>query len=106
MDHGKILALGTPAALKQSVGADTVVTVKTTGDAGQLAELLTRDVAGVTRTRQVDGGVELHTQGSDRLVPRIVLSAERGGFDLVDLSISEPSLETVFINLTGKELRD
>ena len=34
MDHGKILALGTPAALKQSVGADTVVTVKTTGDAG------------------------------------------------------------------------
>ena len=106
MDHGKILALGTPAALKQSVGADTVVTVKTTGDAGQLAELLTRDVAGVTRTRQVDGGVELHMQGSDRLVPRIVLAAERGGFDLVDLSISEPSLETVFINLTGKELRD
>src|ERR1022692_116139 len=40
MDHGKILALDTPAALKQSVGADTVVTVKTTGDAGQLAELL------------------------------------------------------------------
>jgi ABC-2 type transport system ATP-binding protein len=106
MDHGKILALDTPAALKQSVGADTVVTVKTTGDAGQLAELLTRDVEGVTRTRKVDGGVELHMQGNDRLVPRIVLSAERGGFDLVDLSISEPSLETVFINLTGKELRD
>jgi ABC-2 type transport system ATP-binding protein len=106
MDHGRILALDTPAALKQSVGADTVVTVKTTGDAGQLAELLTRDVDGVTRTRKVDGGVELHMQGNDRLVPRIVLSAERGGFDLVDLSISEPSLETVFINLTGKELRD
>src|SRR5450755_423481 len=106
MDHGKILALDTPAALKQSVGADTVVTVKTTGDAGQLADLLTRDVAGVTRTRKVDNGVELHMQGNDRLVPRIVLSAERGGFDLVDLSISEPSLETVFIHLTGKELRD
>jgi ABC-2 type transport system ATP-binding protein len=106
MDHGRILALDTPAALKQSIGADTVVTVKTPGDAGGLAELLTRDVAGVTRTRRVDGGLELHVQGSDRLVPRIVLSAERGGFDLVDLSISEPSLETVFINLTGKELRD
>ena len=50
--------------------------------------------------------VELHVQGSDRLVPRIVTAAERGGFDLVDLSVSEPSLETVFINLTGKELRD
>ena len=106
MDHGRILALDTPAALKQSVGADTVVTVKTTGDTGQLAELLTRDVEGVTRTRRLDGGLQLHMQGSDRLVPRIVLSAERGGFDLVDLSISEPSLETVFINLTGKELRD
>jgi ABC-2 type transport system ATP-binding protein len=106
MDHGRILALDTPAALKQSVGADTVVTVKTGGDIDSLAELLTRDVAGVTRTRHADGGLELHVQGSDRLVPRIVLAAERGGFDLVDLSISEPSLETVFINLTGKELRD
>jgi ABC-2 type transport system ATP-binding protein len=106
MDHGKILALDTPAALKQSVGADTVVTVKAGGDISQLAELLTRDVEGVTRTRPADGGLQLHVQGSDRLVPRIVLAAERGGFDLVDLSISEPSLETVFINLTGKELRD
>ena len=106
MDHGRILALDTPAALKQSVGADTVVTLKTAGDTGRLAELLRQDVDGVTRTRPVDGGVELHMQGSDRLVPRIVLAAERGGFDLVDLSISEPSLETVFINLTGKELRD
>src|ERR1035441_3625049 len=106
MDHGRILALDTPASLKQSVGADTVVTVKTTGDADGLAELLTHDVAGVTRTRTVDGGLQLHMQGSDRLVPRVVLAAERGGFDLVDLSIAEPSLETVFINLTGKELRD
>jgi len=106
MDHGKILALDTPAALKQSIGADTVVTVKATGDTDRLAELLAREVEGVTRTRRVDGGIELHVQGSDRLVPRVVTAAERGGFDLVDLSVSEPSLETVFINLTGKELRD
>ncbi len=106
MDHGRILALGTPDALKQSIGADTVVTVKTTGDTGRLAELLAGQVAGVTRTRRVDGGLQLHVQGGDRLIPRIVLSAERGGFDLVDLSVAEPSLETVFINLTGRELRD
>jgi ABC-2 type transport system ATP-binding protein len=106
MDHGKILALDTPAALKQSIGADTVVTVKATGDTGRLAELLAGQVEGITRTRRLDGGVELHVQGGDRLVPRIVMAAERGGFDLVDLSVSEPSLETVFINLTGKELRD
>ena len=105
MDHGKILALDTPAALKQSIGADTVVTVKATGDAGRLAETLAADVDGITRTRIVDGGVQLHVQGSDRLIPRIVTAAEHDGFDLADLSVSEPSLETVFINLTGKELR-
>jgi ABC-2 type transport system ATP-binding protein len=106
MDHGVILALDTPAALKQSIGADTVVTVKATGDVDRLGELLAREVAGVTRTRRVDGGIELHVQGADRLVPRVAAAAEHGGFDLVDLSVAEPSLETVFINLTGKELRD
>ncbi len=106
MDHGKILALDTPAALRQSIGADTIVSVKTTGDAERLAELLSQQLDGVTRTRVTDGLVQLHLTGNDRLVPRVVLAAEQGGFDLVDVSISEPSLETVFINLTGKELRD
>jgi ABC-2 type transport system ATP-binding protein len=44
--------------------------------------------------------------GAERLVPRVVSVAESGGFDLVDISVAEPSLETVFIHLTGKELRD
>jgi ABC-2 type transport system ATP-binding protein len=106
MDHGKILALDTPAALKQSIGADTVVTVRASGDTATLARALTAGVEGVTRTRPADGGLELHVQGRDRLIPRIVLAAERAGIDLADLSVTEPSLETVFINLTGKELRD
>jgi len=106
MDHGRILALDTPAALKEGIGADTIVTVKTTGDPARLAELLGRDVEGVTRTRVAGDRVELHMQAGDRLVPRIVLSAEGNGFDLSDVSIAEPSLETVFINLTGKELRE
>jgi ABC-2 type transport system ATP-binding protein len=106
MDHGKILALDTPDALKQSVGADTIITVNASGDAQALAALLSSELGGVTRTRVVDGGVELHVKGADRLVPRVVDAAESGGFDVVDLSVSEPSLETVFINLTGKELRD
>jgi len=106
MDHGKILAMDTPAALKQSIDADTIVTVKTTGDPSRLAERLLRDVDGVRRSRVADGSVELHMQGDDRVVPRLVLAAEQDGYNLIDLSISEPSLETVFINLTGKELRD
>src|SRR5579863_2898362 len=95
MDHGKILALGTPAALKLSIGADTIVTMKAAGDLDKLAELLTASLDGVKRTRVADGALELHVTGSERLVPRVVVAAERGGFDLVDLSVSEPSLETV-----------
>src|SRR6201986_3266735 len=62
MDHGKILALDTPAGLKQSVGADTIVTLKATGDQPALASALEQHVEGVTRTRVIDGGVELHVK--------------------------------------------
>ncbi|HXW58488.1 MAG TPA: ATP-binding cassette domain-containing protein [Solirubrobacteraceae bacterium] len=106
MDHGRILALDTPEALKRSVGADTIVTVKAAGEGEALARLLARELPEVTRTRTIEGGVELHVKGAQRLVPRLVSAAEGGGFDLADLSVSEPSLETVFISLTGKELRD
>jgi ABC-2 type transport system ATP-binding protein len=106
MDHGRILALDTPEALKQSVGADTIVTVRVVGDPQALAGRLSEQLDGVTRTRVIDEGVELHVKGAQRLLPRVVDVAEGEGFDVVDLSVSEPSLETVFINLTGKELRD
>ena len=106
MDHGKILALDTPAELKRSVGADTIVTVKAAGDADQLAEVFKARLEGLTRTRALPDGVELQIRGADRLVPRVVEAAEAGGFSLADLSVAEPTLETVFIGLTGKELRD
>jgi ABC-2 type transport system ATP-binding protein len=107
IDHGRILALDTPAALKRSVEADTVVTVQAEGDSAALAERLARDVPGVVNTRvQGDGGVELHVLGNDRLLPKVLVAAESGGFDVVDLSVSQTTLETVFIRLTGKELRD
>jgi len=106
MDHGRILALDTPSELKRSVGADTIVTVKSDGDPDALGAAFTRRIDGVTRTRTVPGGVELHVQGVDRLVPRVVEAAEAEGYVLADLSVAEPTLETVFIGLTGKDLRD
>jgi ABC-2 type transport system ATP-binding protein len=106
MDHGRVLALDTPAALKQRVGADTVVTVKADGSPDQLMAALEQRVDGVTRSRLLDGGVELHVRGADRLLPRVVAAAEAGGFTLADLSVAEPSLETGFLTLTGKDLRD
>jgi ABC-2 type transport system ATP-binding protein len=106
MDHGRILALDTPQALKRSVGVDTIVTLKSRGDGPALAQALAERLPFVTRTREIAGGVELHVRGAERLVPSVVSAAESAGFEIVDLSVAEPSLETVFINLTGKDLRD
>jgi ABC-2 type transport system ATP-binding protein len=107
MDHGKILALDTPAALKRSVGADTIATVKVSGGELETLSGCLRDaIAEVTNARVIDGGVELHVKAAVRLVPRLVNAAEDAGFEVADLSVAEPSLETVFISLTGKELRD
>jgi ABC-2 type transport system ATP-binding protein len=106
MDHGKVLALDTPAALKSSLGAETIVTVSAEGDLLTLAEILRRDVDGVTQTQRVDSTVVLHVRGASGVLPQVVTSAERGGFAVSDLSVAEPTLETVFIHLTGKELRD
>jgi ABC-2 type transport system ATP-binding protein len=106
MDRGRILALDTPAALKQQIDADTIVTVTASGDRADLARILADGVEGVTHTRPIEGGVELHVKGKDRLLPRVVAAAEEAGFPVLDLSVTEPTLETVFINLTGKELRE
>jgi ABC-2 type transport system ATP-binding protein len=106
MDHGKVLALDTPASLKSSLGAETIVTVSAEGDLDALAGILRREVEGVTQTQRVDSTVLLHVRGASGILPQVVTSAERGGFAVSDLSVAEPTLETVFIHLTGKELRD
>ena len=106
MDHGKILALDTPAGLKASVGADSIVTVHATGDLNTLGLLLEQEVLGVTSVNQVDNTLRVHVKGASSVVPPIVTAAASHGFEVQDLSVAEPTLETVFINLTGKELRD
>ena len=106
MDHGQVVALDTPAALKRSIGADTVLSVRTDGDGQELAALLGREIDGVTRTRRTDDGVQLHVTGGRHLLAQVVSTAEGAGFAVLDLSVAEPSLETVFIQLTGKALRE
>ena len=106
MDHGKILALDTPANLKRSVGADTIVTVKVASNADRLADALKNDLPGVVSSRVVENVVTVQVEGADRMVPRVVAIAEGAQIDVIDLAVAEPTLETVFINLTGKELRE
>jgi ABC-2 type transport system ATP-binding protein len=105
MDHGRILALDTPEGLKRSVGAGSIVKVSAGGDLDRLAEHLVNTVPGATDARVVDGTVRLSASGRG-LLPRVVTAAEEIGSEVTDLSISDPSLETVFINLTGKDLRE
>jgi ABC-2 type transport system ATP-binding protein len=106
MDHGRILALDTPANLKKSVGADTIVTVKVASNGDKLAEALKIELPGVVSTRVVENVVTIQVEGADRLVPRVVNIAESTQVEVIDLAVAEPTLETVFINLTGKELRE
>ncbi|MDA8034779.1 MAG: ATP-binding cassette domain-containing protein [Actinomycetota bacterium] len=106
MDHGRILALDTPAELKRQLGTDTVVSVRASGDLEALGERLAGEVGGITGRRVSDGVLQLHLRDAHRPIPQIVLAAERNGFELADISVAEPTLETVFISLTGRELRD
>ena len=106
MDHGRILAINTPKGLKESVGADSIVTISATGNLDSLAQLLQKRIEGATRSQRVDNIIKLHIKGTTGVLPKVVFIAEQEGFNITDLSVSEPTLETVFINLTGKELRD
>jgi ABC-2 type transport system ATP-binding protein len=103
VDHGKVLVCDTPEALKRSVGAETMVKVHLDGDVSEAAVALAK-LDGVARVEHTSTGVTLYARGSDGLLPRVVGVAQPYG--LRDLSATEPTLETVFINLTGRELRD
>ena len=76
MDHGKILSLGTPEELKQSVGADTIVTVTADGDLETLGARLSETVDGVDSSTVRDGSVQLAVRGADGVLIRVI---SRGG---------------------------
>src|ERR1700723_488153 len=105
IDHGKILVQDTPTALKGSVGAQKVYELDLggRGNAGQLTSQLRR-LPGVTGVEPTAKGIRVLAQGTDGLLSDIVREADP--FGLRDLAITETSLETVFIRLTGRDLRE
>ena len=68
--------------------------------------MLTAGVDGAHDARVVDGRIHLGVDASSGLLPRIIDAAEAAGFSVNDLSVTEPTLESVFISLTGKDLRE
>ncbi len=106
IDRGSLLALGTPTELKQSVGIDAMVTVTADGDLDQLANVLRAEIPNATTVEHADGVVRMGVRQIQGVLPKVVDAAERHGFSVSDLSSTEPTLETVFIDLTGKDLRE
>jgi len=108
MDHGRILALDTPATLKRSVGSDTEIRI-TSPEATRVPDLARHleDFDGVqAATATTDGLVRVYLRGDHAGLARLIAHADAGGFEISDIGITEPTLEAVFINLTGKDLRE
>ena len=105
IDHGKILVQDTPAALKGSVGAQRVYELDLHSHEN-LATLIQRlqQLSGVVSIESIPKGVRIFAHGTEGLLSDVVREANPYG--LRDLTITETSLETVFIRLTGRDLRE
>jgi ABC-2 type transport system ATP-binding protein len=105
IDHGKILVEDTPAALKNSVGAQRVyeLDLHSLNNIPVLVQQLQK-LSGVASAEPTAEGVRILAEGTDGLLSDVVREANPYG--LRDLTITETSLETVFIQLTGRDLRE
>jgi ABC-2 type transport system ATP-binding protein len=103
IDHGRLIALGTPRELKQrSAGTTRIeVTLAKPVDDGAL-----RALEGVTDCRGLDGRTVLHSTSAPQTIVALVKHLEAGGNELQSLEIATPTLEDVFIELTGRRLRE
>jgi len=103
IDHGKVLVCDEPANLKRSLGAETVVGLQLDRVTDELQATL-RGLPAVASVEAADGGLRVMASAGDGVVPAIVEASLASG--LRDMSVTEPTLETVFISLTGRELRE
>jgi ABC-2 type transport system ATP-binding protein len=105
MDHGRILALDTPENLKASPTRGATITLKADGDRARLVRLVA-GLEGVTVGTPHEGSLHVHLASADGSLPKVIATADRCGFALAGVSVDEATLETVFINLTGRALRE
>lgn len=105
VDAGKIIASGTHAELIKLVGEQTRIDLTLNADAAQVLPAWTA-TTGVARIDATDGKVTALVDDSNRVLPRLFEAASKAGVRLLSIDIQEPNLETVFLHLTGKALRD
>jgi ABC-2 type transport system ATP-binding protein len=104
VDHGKVIAEGTPAELKASIPGGYLLQLRFSQNSEELLERL-RQLPGVTEVRGNGDGVDLYADRGGPLIPAIVAATSESGTDLCDVHISEPSLENLFLHHTGRSLR-
>ena len=104
IDHGKIVALGTPDALKRQVAGDVVV-VGTEHASDRVLELL-RGQPFVREATTADNLVRLYVDRGETAMPQIIRVLDSAGIPLASLSLNRPSLDDVFLRQTGRSLRE
>jgi ABC-2 type transport system ATP-binding protein len=106
IDHGRIIALGTPRDLKSAIPGGYLLRLRFDRLAdGLLARL--RALPGVTEVRPIEqAGADLYADRGGALISDIVSQSSAAGVELCDVHISEPSLENLFLHHTGRSLRE
>jgi ABC-2 type transport system ATP-binding protein len=106
VDHGKVIALGTPLELIGSLGAEHVVEFGLAEGSPDIAADDLRALDGVRAARAVTGGYELQVSALHRTVPALLAMLTRNSLELTQLTTHSASLEDVFVSLTGRQLRN
>jgi ABC-2 type transport system ATP-binding protein len=104
MDHGRVIALGTPAELIASLGADQIIEIKSGW--GQLHASSLSRLSGVLGVRPKDDGYLLTVSEIGEALPALLSELEKQNVKLDRLTTHQATLEDVFVNLTGRMLRD
>jgi ABC-2 type transport system ATP-binding protein len=103
VDQGRVIALGTPRELKQRSAGTTRIELRL---ARPEPDGALRNLEGVSDCRASDGEYILHSTGVPRTIVALVKHLEAQGNELASLEITAPTLEDVFLELTGRRLRD
>jgi ABC-2 type transport system ATP-binding protein len=104
MDNGEIVAEGTPDELKRDVAGD-VVTVGLNGSTPEAAQLLDGE-AYVNKLETVDHGLRLYVDEGATAIPQILRKIDAAGLHLGTIELHRPSLDDVFLEKTGRSLRE